>query len=418
MVQIRDCFYMKEQEQLIPHLFRTEFRKIVSVLSKLFGLEYIEVAEDIVSDTFLLAAETWGKKGIPENPTAWLYVVAKNKTKDYLKRNQLFNDKIALEIKNSASELTEMDIDLTDKNISDSQLQMMFAICHPSIPKEAQIGLSLRILCGFGIDEIADAFLANKETINKRLFRAKEKLREEKIKVEFPENQEMEKRLESVVTTLYLLFNEGYYSASQNVTIRKDLCIEAMRLTVLLLDNTLTNKPSINALLSLMCFHASRFDARIRSNGETVLYEEQDINLWDTGLIQRGEYYLNKAAIGNELSKYHLEAAIAYWHTQKSDEAKWNNILQLYNKLLQIEYSPMAALNRTYALAKAGSPMKAIIEAEKLDLTENHLYHSLLGQLYSDINKDKAIAHFKTALIKARTESDRSVIQAKIDRLI
>jgi len=418
MVQIRDCFYMKEQEQLIPHLFRTEFRKIVSVLSKLFGLEYIEVAEDIVSDTFLLAAETWGKKGIPENPTAWLYVVAKNKTKDYLKRNQLFNDKIALEIKNSASELTEMDIDLTDKNISDSQLQMMFAICHPSIPKEAQIGLSLRILCGFGIDEIADAFLANKETINKRLFRAKEKLREEKIKMEFPENQEMEKRLESVVTTLYLLFNEGYYSASQNVTIRKDLCIEAMRLTVLLLDNTLTNKPSINALLSLMCFHASRFDARIRSNGETVLYEEQDINLWDTGLIQRGEYYLNKAAIGNELSKYHLEAAIAYWHTQKSDEAKWNNILQLYNKLLQIEYSPMAALNRTYALAKAGSPMKAIIEAEKLDLTENHLYHSLLGQLYSDINKDKAIAHFKTALIKARTESDRSVIQAKIDRLI
>lgn len=418
MVQIRDCFYMKEQEQLIPHLFRTEFRKIVSVLSKLFGLQYIEVAEDIVSDTFLLAAETWGKKGIPENPTAWLYVVAKNKTKDYLKRNQLFNDKIALEIKNSASELTEMDIDLTDKNISDSQLQMMFAICHPSIPKEAQIGLSLRILCGFGIDEIADAFLANKETINKRLFRAKEKLREEKIKMEFPENQEMEKRLESVVTTLYLLFNEGYYSASQNVTIRKDLCIEAMRLTVLLLDNTLTNKPSINALLSLMCFHASRFDARIRSNGETVLYEEQDINLWDTGLIQRGEYYLNKAAIGNELSKYHLEAAIAYWHTQKSDEAKWNNILQLYNKLLQIEYSPMAALNRTYALAKAGSPMKAIIEAEKLDLTENHLYHSLLGQLYSDINKDKAIAHFKTALIKARTESDRSVIQAKIDRLI
>jgi len=229
----------------------------------------------------------------------------------------------------------------------------------------------------------------------------------------------MKKRLESVVTTLYLLFNEGYYSASQNVTIRKDLCIEAMRLTVLLLDNTLTNKPSINALLSLMCFHASRFDARIRSNGETVLYEEQDISLWDTGLIQRGEYYLNKAAIGNELSKYHLEAAIAYWHTQKSDdEAKWNNILQLYNKLLQIEYSPMAALNRTYALAKAGSPMKAIIEAEKLDLTENHLYYSLLGQLYSDIDKDKAIVHFKTALNKARAESDRSVIQAKIDRLI
>ena len=412
-----DLFWM-QQSQLIPHLFRTEFRKIVSVLSKLFGLEHIEIAEDIVSDTFLLAAETWGKKGLPENPTAWLYLVAKNKTKDYLKRNQLFNKKIVGEITASSSGSAEMDIDLTEKNITDSQLQMMFAICHPAIPAEAQIGLSLRILCGFGIDEIADAFLSNKETINKRLFRAKEKLREEKIRMEFPESGEIEKRLQAVATTLYLLFNEGYYSSSQNKIIKKDLCIEAMRLTLMLVENTPTNKPFVNALLSLMCFHASRFDARINAHGEIVLYEEQNTDLWDIELIRRGDYYLNKSASGNELSKYHLEAAIAFWHTKKQDDKiKWNMILRLYNQLLQIEYSPMTALNRTYALAKAENSLVAIKEAEKLKLTENHLYFSLLGQLYIEVDESKALDNFKKALGKARTTNDKLVIQAKIDKL-
>ena len=167
-----------------------------------------------------------------------------------------------------------------------------------------------------------------------------------------------------------------------------------------------------------MCFHASRFDARIDHNGAIILYEEQDPNLRDTALIQRGDYYLNKAAVGNELSKYHLEAAIAYWHTHKKDDnSKWNNILQLYNRLLTIEYSPMAALNRTYALAKAENPLKAIVEAEKLNLTDNHLYYSLLGQLYTDVDHSKAIENFKIALIKARTDVDKKVIQDKLDRL-
>src|SRR5471030_593821 len=168
---------MRAEKQLIPHLFRTEYSKIVSVLSKLVGFENIEIAEDIASDTFLLATETWGIKGLPENPVAWLYVVAKNRAKDHLKRNIIFSEKITAELQRSNTETHEIEIDLSAKNIVDSQLQMMFAICHPSISAEAQIGLSLRILCGFGIEEIADAFLTNKETINKRLFRAKEKLR-------------------------------------------------------------------------------------------------------------------------------------------------------------------------------------------------------------------------------------------------
>jgi len=163
---------MKQQE-LIPHLFRTEFRKITTVLCKHFGVEHIEIAEDIASDTFLSAVETWPYKGLPANPTAWLYTVAKNKAKNYFHRSNIFSEKIVTEIKRSSLETEESEINLSEENIIDSQLQMLFAICHPSIPTEAQIGLALRILCGFGINEIANAFLTNNETINKRLSRAK-----------------------------------------------------------------------------------------------------------------------------------------------------------------------------------------------------------------------------------------------------
>ena len=404
--------------ELIPHLFRTEYRKIVSVLCKRFGFDQIEIAEDIASDTFLAAYQVWSLDQIPLNPVAWLYNVAKNKAKNQLQRNSLFNSKIVPELKDELLIKTEMEIDLSPKNINDSQLQMMFAICHPSIPVEAQIGLSLRILCGFGIEEIADAFLTNKETINKRLFRAKEKLREEKIKIEFPREAAINKRLETVLTTIYLLFSEGYYSISQNITVRKDLCFEAIRLGNMLVENPTTNRPEINALLSLMYFHASRFDARINKNGEPVLYDEQDTNLWDADLISKGAYFLNVSARGNEISKYHLEAAIAYWNTKKEDtREKWENILQLYNQLLQVEYSPIAALNRTFALSKANGKEEAIREAEKLNLNKNHFYFMLLGELYSTIDKDKAKQNFNTALLLAKTVNDKKTIQHKINKL-
>ena len=407
-----------EHEELIPHLFRTEYRKIVSVLCKRFGLDRIEVAEDIASDTFLTAAETWGLNGVPENPTAWLYTVAKHKAMNHLHRDSIFESKIVPELIHLVSDNSPDEIDLSPQNINDSQLQMMFAICHPSISPEAQIGLSLRILCGFGIEEIADAFLTNKQTINKRLFRAKDKLRDERITIGMPDASDIDERLESVLTTIYLLFNEGYYSVSQNATLRKDLCLEAMRLCYLLVENRETNTPAVNALLSLMCFHASRFEARIGRNGELVLYQDQDTSLWNAELISRGGYFLNCAAKGDRISRYHLEAAIAYWHTQKADtNEKWENILQLYNQLLQIAYSPVAALNRTYALSKANGKEEAIREAEKLNLTDNHFYFTLLGELYTDIDNEKAKECFRKALALAKTSTDRQAIQRKIDKL-
>ncbi|MFL5738779.1 MAG: RNA polymerase sigma factor [Flavisolibacter sp.] len=407
-----------EHQDLIPHLFRTEFRKIVSVLCRIFSLEHMEIAEDIAGETFLLALQTWSYKGVPENPAAWLYQVAKNKTKNYLTRHQLFSSKIARQISQLQEKEEEIDIDLSEKNMEDSQLQMLFALCHPSIPPEAQIGLSLRILCGFGIEEIATAFLTTKETINKRLSRAREKLRSEKISMDLPLAREINNRLDTVLRTLYLLFSEGYYSESQDIILRKDFCLEAMRLTTQLTEYELTNKPEVNALLSLMCFHASRFEARTNSQGEIILYEDQDESLWNQNLVAKGIFYLHLASTGNKLSKYHLEAAIAYWHTQKADtQEKWENILLLYNQLLQLEYSPVAALNRTYALYKANGKEEAIAAAEKLELRNNHFYFTLLGELYRDLDKEKAIQHFQKARDLAKNSTDRHLLSRKINEV-
>ncbi len=411
---IQGLLFMQQQE-LIPHLFRTEFSRITAVICKLLGIEHIDIAEDIASETFLSAMETWTFKGIPENPSAWLYTVAKNKARNHLHRHHLFTGKISQRLKLNTQEDIEPEIDLSDKNIADSQLQMLFAICHPAIPFEAQVGLALRILCGFGIDEIANAFLTNKENINKRLYRAKEKLRTENVVIELPAPQEINNRLETVLTTLYLLFNEGYYSESQDSVLREDLCLEAMRLTYLLLKNQQTNQPAVNALLSLMCFHSSRFAARKDVGGELILYHDQDESLWNQELIAKGAHYLHQASQGNRLSQYHLEAAIAYWHTVKTDtKEKWETILQLYNQLLQLAYSPVAALNRTFALSKANGKQEAIKEAEKLQLTGNHYYYTLLGELYKDIDRAKARANLDKAFSLAKTQADKHTIAKKI----
>ena len=395
-----------------------EYRKIVSVLSKRFGFDQIEIAEDIASETFLTAAQSWPINGLPENPVAWLYLVAKNKSKNYLQRNSVFELKIRPELKKEFTNAYELEIDLSPQNISDSQLQMMFAICHPSISSEAQIALSLRILCGFGIEEIADAFLSNKETINKRLLRAREKLREEKICIDMPEPSRIESRLDTVLTTIYLLFNEGYYSMSEDSTLRKDLCLEAMRLCTMLVENKITNKPAANALLSLMCFHASRFETRLNKNGELVLYEDQDEHQWNPELISKGGFYLHTAASGTTISKFHLEAAIAYWNTQKQDtKEKWEAVLHLYNQLLTMEYSPIAALNRTFVISKVMGKQAAIAEAEQLNLAGNPFYYSLLGELYTGLDNEKAGQNLQKALSLVKNDPGKQVIRKKLAKL-
>jgi len=261
--------------ELIPHLFRAEYSKMVAVLCKTFGLSNIEIAEDVVSDTFLKAAETWGIKGIPENPTAWLYQVAKNSVKDLFKRRQVFDNKVVPELQ-SGIDFTVSEFDFSEENINDSYLRMIFVVCHPKLSFDSQVALALRILFGFGIDEISSALLSNKENINKRLFRAKKTLQENHLELESVSESDIEPRLNNVLSILYLLFNEGYYSFTAKEKIRKDLCLEAIRLVHLLTKIKITNVPDVNALLALFCFQASRLDARISQSGEQILYDDQN----------------------------------------------------------------------------------------------------------------------------------------------
>jgi RNA polymerase sigma-70 factor (ECF subfamily) len=406
----------KSPNELLPHLFRLEYSKMTAVLCRHFGLRHIEIAEDIASETFLKASEVWATGGLPENPTAWLYTVAKNKTKDYLKRQTIFETKIKGAIEADEFQ-SEQDFDLTSQSITDSQLAMIFAVCNPTNSTETQICLALQILCGFSVEEIADAFLTKTETIKKRLQRGREKLRNDNFQIKVLQQAAIESRLDAVLRTLYLLFNEGYFSKSNNNLIRKDLCSEAIRLALVLTENPLTNTPQTNALLALMCFQSSRFDARIKDTGEAILFEQQDKDLWDEELIEKGNYYLVNACSVNEISKYHLEAAIAYWHTTPTNKKKWEHILKLYNDLILIENSPMTALNRTFAFAKVYGNERAIKEAEKLNLNENNYYHSLLGYLYSNVDAEKAIAHYNKAISYTKSKTEKKTLMKEIERL-
>lgn len=402
-------------DHVLPQLFRLEYTKMTAVLCRHFGLKQLEIAEDIVSETFLKATEVWEAQGLPENPTAWLYTVAKNKTRDYLKRNSIFENQVKAAIGQDTFH-PEPDFDFTRQTIADSQLSMMFAICNPAISTEAQICLALQILCGFSVEEIADAFLAKPETIKKRLLRARTTLRNDRFEIGQLEENSIRNRLDTVLRTLYLLFNEGYFSKSGNQLIRKDLCSEAMRLTLMLTENELTASRQAEALLAIMCYQSSRFYARSDDAGETVLFEHQDQTLWSRELIDRGHYHLVNACSGDKISKYHLEAGIAYWHTNPDRTDRWEHILHLYNQLILIEYSPMTALNRTFAFAKVHGNEPALKEAEKLDLKENSHYHSLLAYLHTS-EPEKAIYHYRQAISLTKSKTQKATLTKAIGEL-
>jgi RNA polymerase sigma factor (sigma-70 family) len=401
---------------IIPELYRREYGKMVAVLCSRFGIGFLEEAADIVSNTFLTAAEVWGTKGIPANPVAWLYTVARNSALNSLRHSRVFEKRLKGRLMREKERSEVMaEIELTPQHLADSQLRMIFAVCHPSIPVEAQVSLALRVLCGFTIDEIASAYLTTRANINKRLYRARAKLREEKVQLLLPGGQELASRLDAVLLTLYLLFNEGYYSASPDKLLRKDFCAEAMRLVYLLTEQWPNGVSQAQALMALMCFQASRFDARTDASGGLILYEQQDSRVWDQELIDRGSRYFVQASYHGEISRYHLEAAIGWWHThQAGTQEKWENILRLYNNLLILEYSPVAALNRAYAYARVYGKEKAIPEALALQLAGNLFYHSLLGELYTGIDDEQAVLHLQKALQLAGSTQERAILQGKL----
>ena len=411
----------QDANQLVDHLFRTEAGKMTAVLTRLFGFRQYETAEDIVHETIYQALKTWNFKGVPENPTAWLYRVAKNRAVDYLRRENRMAE-ITSELKpllrSEYTMPTVVEHYFKENEIADSQLRMMFAACHSSIPEEAQIALVLKALCGFSIEEIARGFVTNKDTIEKRLYRAKEKIREGNIELQMPEGKDLQSRLTTVLQCIYLLFNEGYNSSATDSIIRKDLCYEAIRLCLLLTENHETCLPDTLALLALMCYNASRFDARIDSQGMIVLLQDQDRGKWEKELIQKGQDYLNLSSHGNTLSTYHIEAAISSMHCTAAsfEKTNWESILTMYNLLAQRNPSPVVLLNRAIALSFARSKQEAVDEIKKLTALQNHyLYNAALGDLYIDMGQAQlARTFYETALRQTHNPQEQELLQRKL----
>lgn len=411
--------------KLIDHLFRREAGKITSVLTRIFGVGNIELAEDVVQDVLIKALQQWPYIGVPENPSAWLYRAAKNRAIDILRKEKL-KEKYAAEISTLfksewtlSNKVTEF---FSENEIKDGQLRMMFACCHPGLPGEAQVALALKHLCGFSTREIARAFLTNEETITKRLSRAKNKLKEGTVKFEIPAGDDLKLRLENVISTLYLLFNEGYNSGHTDVLIRDDLIEEAIRLTSLLINHPITSKPEVYALLSLMLFHCARSPARIDDRGNILLLKEQDRKLWNKKLIAKAEEHLELSASGNNLTEYHLEAGIAslYTTSENFESTNWEKILYLYDLLYKRNPSPIIGLNRAIVIAQVKGVEEAIKEIKLLPgsemLQEYYLYHSALGELYlQDSQTETAGKHFRTALSLTTSEAERKLLKKKIE---
>ncbi len=420
---------MSESEkvhQTATHLFRHESGKMLAVLVKLFGLAQVEVAEDIVQETLLSAVENWKLKGMPDDPRAWLYRTAKNKTIDFLRRERNFRDNIAPNFAQqnlqNAAPTQWMDAFFHDAEIEDAQLRMMFACCHPAIPTESQLSLMLRSLCGLNNREIAAALLLPEDTVAKRLYRAKEKIREENLRLEVPIGEQLLPRLDAVLQAVYLLFNEGYKSATTAAVIRPDLCEVALRLGDLLANNPHTHLPKTHALQALMCFHVARFAARLDESGEIILLENQDRSRWNRRLIGLGYMHLRDASIGNAVSDYHLEAAIASYHVSSTsfEQTNWKAIFYCYDLLLKINPSPVVAMNRAISLgysegAKAG--IEALLKLEGLE--KNHFYHAANGDFWAmNGAADRARASYEKALKLAQLPAEQKLIESKMAKLV
>ena len=343
-----------EISRLTDHLFRQEAGKLISVLSGIFGINRLQLAEDVVQESLIRALRTWPYTGVPKNPAAWLTQTAKNLALDLIRREKLFHDKepqIIAFMEQWPSESSESP--MFENEIRDGRLRLMFACCHPLLPPEAQTALALKTLCGFGVGEIAKAFLTSEAAIAKRLTRARQRIRELHIPFEIPAGDELSNRLDGVLQTLYLLFNEGYKASSGEHLIREELCQEAIRLASLLAEHPTGNRPRTHALIALMLLNAARLPARTDSEGNILRLKEQDRLTWDQTMIARGMFHLSKSADGDELSTYHLQAAIAACHCVATnyESTDWRKILSLYDQLLELDNSPIVALNRTVAVA-------------------------------------------------------------------
>jgi len=408
----------KNNDQIVEHLFRTEYGKLVAILTRLFGSAHIQLAEDVVQDTLISALEYWSINGTPSNPTGWLVQVAKRKAFNVLKRNKIMQTH-QVEIFSGDSDNVSDTIFLEDE-IKDSQLRMIFTCCYPSLTVKSQIALTLKTLCGFGVSEVASALLTTTSTINKKLYRAKTTIRDSEAPFDIPQGKELGARLEAVSLTLYLFFNEGYNSSSNNSLIRKELCLEAIRLTKLVVDHFAENQ-KLCALLALMCFHTARFDARIDDHGAIVLFEDQNRALWNQEIIHIGMQYLQKSTEAPSLSTYHIEARIAAEHClSKSFElTDWQHIYDQYALLEKLKPNPVIKLNLAIIQSKLQGLESSLKMLDELTsskaLKDYHLLPATQGVFHMKLNNySEAIEYLEKALQLKPSLTESTFIQVKI----
>jgi RNA polymerase sigma-70 factor (ECF subfamily) len=405
-------------------LFRRESGRIVASLSRIFGLDNIELAEDVAQDVFCRALEVWKLRGVPPNPSAWLMKAAKNRAIDLLRRERTARNLVPELGRLLESEWTlvpTVNEVFTAEAIEDDQLRMMFSCCDPSLSEETQVALMLRLLCGFTVGEIASAFLSKSAAIEKRIERGKKVLGVSKRLFDMADG-ELPARLSAVHRALYLLFNEGYHGSSERAVVRAELCREAMRLAESLLESAVVATPATQALCALMCFHAARLRARVDARGDLIPLADQDRSLWDKRLIAKGNGLLDRSAIGPQLTEYHVEAAIASLHSTaaRADETDWPRLVWLYDTLLAIRPSPVIALNRAIAVAYAKGPERgleaiaAIPEHERL--ASYPFFPAALAELELRAGKiDEAREHFRAAAALARNSMERRFLELRVE---
>src|SRR5213595_2398229 len=345
--------------QLVEHLFRHESGKMVATLTRIFGIEHLNLAEDVVQEALSRALQTWPYRGVPQNPSAWIIRASRNLALDVIRRQKIFHAKEAEIVRLIERDGSGPDAPIfSEHEIADDRLRMMFVCCHPIIPPEAQVALALKTLCGFSVIEISRAFLTTEAAIAKRVTRAKQKIQEAHVPFEIPVGDALVLRLESVLQSLYLLFYEGYKASSGDKLVREELCHEAIRLTELVAQHRAGNQPKTHALLALMLLNAARTPAREDDEGNLLRLEEQDRTRWDQAMIARGMSQLQESATGGQISEYHLQAGIAACHATAVDyqSTDWARILSLYDRLLEFDDSPVVALNRAVAVANIHGP--------------------------------------------------------------
>jgi len=397
---------------------------MIAVLTKIFGTANLDLAEDVVQDAMVEAISQWQIKGIPDNPSAWLFRVAKNKALNIVNR-QKYNRQYATDtshyLQSAWTAEPALDFLFSNAQIQDDQLRMIFTCCHPVITPDSQIALALKTICGLSIPEIARAFFTSEENISKRLVRARQKIKEQKIPFEVPQGHELEQRQQAVLDTIYLLFNEGYSASGGKDLIRYTLCQEAIRLTEIISNHPLiTAKTNVFALQALMQLNASRFKARQDADGNIFTLEEQNRSLWDFELMEKGFVSLHKSTTNNQISVFHILAAISGYHCSAPDyqSTDWNSILSLYDKLLLMDHSPVVQLNRTIALSKAVGLEQAIAELKLMSgsplLASYHLYYSTLASFFIESGRfEEALPILQKAIGLAPLEAEKTLLMKK-----